>query len=227
MTLTLHFHPLSSFCHKVLIALYENGTAFEGRIVDPGDPDSRAAFRALWPVGKFPVLQDNARGQTIPESTIILEYLDTHYPGPAPLLPADPDARLDARFWDRFFDQYVELPLQRVVGERIRSDGGADPHAVEAAKAALATAYAVAEDRMQGRDWAAGTAFSIADCAAAPALFYAGAVVPFADTHPALAAYLDRLTERPSYRRVLAEAQPYLQFFPFKDGLPARFLPAS
>ncbi|MGE4219211.1 MAG: glutathione S-transferase family protein [Alphaproteobacteria bacterium] len=223
MTPTLHFHPLSSFCHKVLIALYENGTAFQGRIVNLGDPAERAALKALWPVGKFPVLEDGARSRTIAESSIIIEYLDLHYPGPNRLLPADAEACLDTRFWDRFFDLYVELPLQRIVGEKIRADGGADPQAVETAKAGLATAYDILEPHMRGRDWAAGTGFTIADCAAAPALFYANAILPVGANRPHLAAYLDRLTGRPSYARVLAEAQPYMQFFPFKDGLPARF----
>lgn len=226
MTLTLYFHPLSSFCHKVLIALYENGTAFEGRVVDPGDPDSRAALRALWPIGKFPVLRDEARDRTVPESSIVIEYLDTYYPGPCRLLPAHTNQRLEARAWDRFFDLHVEVPLQRIVAERLRPEGEADGAAVAAAKAALATAYDIVERRMTTCDWADGADFGIADCAAAPALFYANAILPFAGSHPATAAYLDRLTDRPSYARVLAEAQPYFRFFPFRDGLPARFLEA-
>jgi len=224
MALTLHYHPLSSFCHKVLIALYENGTPFAGRVVDLGDAANRAAFVALWPVGKFPVLRDDARAQTVPESTIIIEYLDRHYPGPRPLLPADGDGRREARLWDRLFDLYVHLPMQKIVGDRLRPQTERDPRGVADALAGLRTAYGVADKHMAERTWAAGEQFSLADCAATPALFYAGIAQPFADTHPNLAAYFERLVSRPSVRRVLAEAQPYFSMFPMADKIPTRFL---
>lgn len=224
MTLTLHFHPLASFCHKPLIALYENGTPFKGEVVDLGDPAASARFLDLWPVGKIPVLRDEALDRTLPESTIIVEHLDRHYPGPRPLLPADADARLEARLWDRFFDLHVQVPMQKIVTDRLRADGERDPRGVADARAALATAYDMIERRMAMRTWAVGEAFTLADCAAAPALFYAGIVAPFPAGHVRLAAYFDRLAERPSFKRVLAEARPWFKFFPFREAVPARFL---
>lgn len=184
MSLSLYFHPLSSFCHKVLIALYENGTAFEPCLVNPGDPEERARFLALWPAGKIPVLRDAARDRTVPETTVIIEYLEQHYPGARPLLPADPQDRLDARFWDRVFDLHVQVPMQKIVGDRLRPEGEHDPRGVAEARAALDTAYAILERRMTGRTWVAGEAFGLADCAAVPALFYAGILQPFAGKHP-------------------------------------------
>jgi glutathione S-transferase len=224
MALTLYYHPLSSFCHKVLVALYENATPFTAKIVDLADETSRAGLLALWPVGKFPVLRDEGRDQTVPETTIIIEYLDRHYPGKRPLLPTQEGQRLDARLWDRIFDLYVQVPMQKIVADRLRPDGERDPRGVADAIAALGTAYGMIEQRMAERTWAAGEDFSIADCAAAPALFYAGIVAPFAGTHPRVAAYFERLVARPSFSRVLAEAQPYFRFFPFKDAMPARFI---
>jgi glutathione S-transferase len=126
MTLVLYFHPLSSFCQKALIALCENGTPFEPRIVDLSDEASRAAFLRLWPIGKFPVLRDEARDRLIPESSVIIEYLDQHYPGPAPLVPADPDLALKTRLADRFYDLYVHEPMQKIVGDRLRPAGERD-----------------------------------------------------------------------------------------------------
>lgn len=224
MSLTLYLHPLASYCHKVLIALYENGTPFTGEIVDLGNEAASAEFRDMWPVGKIPVLHDGAAGRVIPETSVIIEYLDRHYPGPRPLLPADADERLEARLWDRFFDLYVHAPMQKIVTDRLRPEGAGDANGVAEAKATLATAYGMIERRMAGRTWAGGAAFGIADCAAAPSLFYAGIVAPFADGHPETAAYFERLVARPSFRRVLAEARPYFGFFPYKDAIPARFL---
>jgi glutathione S-transferase len=224
MALTLYYHPLSSFCHKVLVALYENATPFTAKIVDLADETSRAGLLALWPGGKFPVLHDEGRDQTVPETTIIIEYLDRHYPGPRALLPTAESQRLEARLWDRIFDLYVQVPMQKIVADRLRPDGERDPRGVTDATAALGIAYGMIEQRMAGRTWVAGEDFSIADCAAAPALFYAGIVAPFAATHPQVAAYFERLVARPSFRRVLAEARPYFRFFPFKDAVPARFL---
>jgi glutathione S-transferase len=223
MTLALYFHPLASFCHKVLLALYENGTPFTGHVVDLMDADSRARFVALWPLGKMPVLRDERLDRTLPETTIIIEHLDRHYPGPHPLLPEDESERLDARLWDRFFDLHVQAPMQKIVTDRLRPDGEHDPRGVAEARAALGTAYDVIEQRMADRTWAVGERFSIADCAAAPALFYAGIVAPFSDTHPHVAAYFERLARRPSFERVIEGARPYFRLFPFADVIPARF----
>jgi glutathione S-transferase len=224
MALTLYFHPLASFCHKVLMALYENGTPFKGAVVDLGDSAASANFLELWPVGKIPVLRDDARRETIPETSIIIEYLHRHYPGPCPLLPPDEHQRLDARLWDRFFDFYIQIPMQKIVTDRIRPDDARDPHGVAEARATLATAYGMIERRMAGRTWAAGDAFSMADCAAAPALFYAGIIAPFGDAYPNLSAYFDRLAERPSFKRILAEARPYFPMFPYREAIPEQYL---
>jgi glutathione S-transferase len=222
MTLTLYSHPLASFCHKVLIALYENGTPFEARLVDLGDAAERDRLLALWPVGKIPVLRDEARNRTVPETSIIIDYLERHYPGPRPLLPRDPEARLEARLWDRFYDLYVQGPMQRIVADRLRPEAERDPRGVAEARAALETAYGMIERQMAAKEWAIGDAFSIADCAGAPALFYAHTVVAFGAGHARTAAYLDRLTARPCFARVLAEAGPYFHYYPFRDALPAR-----
>ena len=184
MTLAFYYHPLASFCHKVLMALYENGTPFTGHVVDLMDADASAPFLAIWPVGKIPVLRDEARDRTVPETTIIIEYLDRHYPGARPLLPADAAERLDARLWDRFFDLYVQVPMQKIVTDRLRPEGEHDPRGVADARAALRTAYDMIERQVAARTWAIGESFSIADCAAAPALFYAGIVAPFAEHAP-------------------------------------------
>ncbi|WP_112662141.1 glutathione S-transferase family protein [Microvirga flavescens] len=214
MSLELHFHPLSSFCHKVLIAFYENGTPFEPVVVDLGDADSRAAFETLWPIRRFPVLRDRATGRTIPESSIIIEYLDRHHPGPVRFIPHDGELALGARHWDRVFDLYVNVPMQKIVTDRLRPEGSNDPHGVVQARDLLETALGIIDARMADRTWATGEAFGMADCAAAPALFYANKVSPLAKAHPNAARYLDRLMERPSFTRVLAEAQPYFALFP-------------
>jgi glutathione S-transferase len=216
MSLKLYFHPLASFCHKALIALYENGTRFEPIIVDLGDAASRAAFQAVWPMAKMPVLRDEARDRTVAESTIVIEYLDAHYPGATRFVAADTDLAWQTRMWDRFHDHYVQEPMQRIVGDRLRPAGRNDPHGVEQAQAQLHQAYAVLERQMDGKTWALGDAFSLADCAAAPALFYADTVAPFGATHTNLAAYLNRLMARPSFARVLEEAEPYFGLFPLE-----------
>jgi len=214
MALTLHMHPLASFCQKALIALYENGTPFEPHFVDLGNDAATAQFKALWPIGRMPVLRDDARDRTIAESSIIIEYLDQHYPSANRLIPADPDLALQVRFGDRFYDFYVHEPMQKIVTDRLRPEGGNDPYGVEQARALMQTAYGMIERDMETRTWAAGDAFTLADCAAAPALFYANKVAPFGETHPRLAAYFDRLMQRPSYARTVREAEPYLKFFP-------------
>lgn len=224
MPLMLHFHPLASFCHKVLIALYENETPFTARIVDLMDPDESAAFMELWPVGKIPVLRDEVRDRTVPETSIIIEYLEQHYPGAKPLLPLDETVRLEARLWDRFYDCYVQVPMQRIVADRLRPENEHDARSVADARANLESAYAMIERQMANRMWAAGADFSIADCAAAPALFYAGIIVPFPDSHTNLAAYFERLLDRASVARTLDEARPWFHMFPFRDAMPERFL---
>jgi glutathione S-transferase len=214
MSLTLHFHPLASYCHKVLIALYENDTPFEANMVDLSNERERAALLKMWPIGKFPVLRDEARNQTIPESTVIIEYLDRHYPGRTRFLPSDADQALQTRLRDRFYDLYVHEPMQKIVGDRIRPEGKKDPHGVEEAQARLRTSYGMIDREMAARSFAMGEAFSLADCAAAPALFYANEVLPFGEDHVNVKAYFDRLKARPSYARVLREAEPYLAMFP-------------
>ena len=214
MSLTLYFHPLSSFCWKTLIALYENDTPFTPQSVDLSNAAERAALLKLWPVGKFPVLRDDAEDRTIPETSIIIEYLDTLYPGRTRFIPADAKQALQTRLRDRFYDLYVHLPMQKIVGDRLRPSGNKDPHGVEEAKARIASCYGMIDKEIAARTWAMGEAFSIADCAAAPALFYANKVVPFEKSHGNLAAYLDRLKARPAFARVLREAEPYFHMFP-------------
>jgi glutathione S-transferase len=214
MSLELYFHPLSSFCHKALIALYENDTPFERHIVDLADADSSAAFKKIWPIGKFPVLRDTAKDRTVPESSIIIEYLAQHYPGRIQLVPPDADLARQTRLRDRFFDLYMNVPVQKVVTDRLRPAGRNDPHGVEQAKALLQTSLGMVDQDMATKTWAMGDAFTMADCAAAPPLFYANKVMPFGDTHRNAAAYLDRLMARPSYARALEEAQPYFALFP-------------
>ena len=227
MALTLYFHPLASFCHKVLVALYENQTAFEARVVDLADESSAAEMLAFWPVGKIPVLRDSARHRTVPETSVIIEYLDLHYPGPVRLLPADADAALEVRLWDRFFDLYVAVPMQKIVTDRLRPSENSDSLGVEQAMGSLRQAYELVEQQLGKAEWAAGDTFSMADCAAAPALFYASIASPFSAEFPNLSAYFERLIARASVARVLAEARPYFHLFPLRDKLPARFLEGS
>lgn len=214
MSLTLYLHPLSSFCQKALIAFYENDTPFEPHIVDLSNETSRADFKKMWPIGKFPVLLDRAKDRTIPESSIIIEYLAQHYPGKTQLVPADADLARQTRLRDRFYDLYVNEPMGKVVTDSLRPAGRNDPHGVEQAQTLLQTAYGMIDQEMGTKTWAMGEAFSMADCAAAPAMFYANKVMPFGDTHKNAAAYLARLMERPSFARVVEEAQPYFALFP-------------
>ena len=214
MSLKLYFHPLSSFCQKALVALYENDTPFEPLIVDLFDAKSSAALKAIWPIGRFPVLRDEANDRTVPESSIIIEYLDQHYPGRTQLVPTDAELARQMRLQDRFYDLYVNVPMQKVVTDKLRPSGKNDPHGVEAAKALLHTACDMIEREMAAKTWALGDAFSMADCAAAPALFYANMVTPLANTYPDASAYLGRLMDRPSFARTLKEAQPYLAMVP-------------
>ncbi|HEX6119220.1 MAG TPA: glutathione S-transferase family protein [Dongiaceae bacterium] len=212
MSLKLYFHPLSSFCHKVLIALYETGTPFEPRMVDLFAEG--VEYRKIWPVGKIPVLRDEAKDRTIPETSIIIEYLAQHYPGKTQLFPADRDLCREMRLHDRFFDLYVNVPMQKIVTDRLRPAGKNDPYGVDEARALLRTSVGMVDMNMAGKRWAMGDAFTMADCAAAPALFYANKVQPFGDGHRNASAYLDRLLERPSFARVMKEAEPYFAMMP-------------
>ena len=214
MSLTLYFHPLSSFCQKALVALYENDIPFTPNIVNLFDEASATAFKKIWPIGRFPVLRDEARDRTVPESSIIIEYLAQHYPGRTQLVPADGDAARQMRLRDRFFDLYVNVPVGKVVTDRLRPPGRNDSHGVEEAKALLRTSLGMIEQDMAKKTWAMGDSFTMADCAAAPALFYADKVIPFGETHRNAAAYLARLMARPSYARALEEAKPYLKLMP-------------
>jgi len=221
MPLKLYFHPLASYCHKALIALYENDTPFEKRVIDLGNEQSRAELTALWPLAKFPVLRDEARNQTIPEASIIIEYLAQYYPGKGTLVGADADRAREIRLRDRYFDWYIHEPMQKIVVDKLRPPGFNDPHGVEQARRTLQTAYGMLEAEMKTRIWALGEEFTMADCAAAPALFYANFVEPFGDSHPKLAAYSERLQQRPSYARALEEARPFFKYFPYQDKMPA------
>ena len=211
MTLKLYAHPLSSYCQKALTAFYENGTPFQFALLETGSAAS-AEVSKLWPMQRFPVLED--RGRVVPEATIIIEYLATHYPGPSQLVPADPDAAIDVRLMDRFFDNYVMTPQQALVFECLRPEGKQDPFGAEQARALLDRAYAWLDGHMAGRTWASGDRFSLADCGAAPALLYADWTYAIPKTLGHLHAYRARLLARPSYARALDEARPYRHLFP-------------
>ena len=214
MSLKLYFHPLSSFCQKALVALYENDTPFEPHIVDLADAKSSAVFKAIWPIGRFPVLRDEANDCTVPESSIIIEYLAQHYPGKTQLVPADAELARRMRLQDRFYDLYVNVQMQKVVTDKLRPSGKNDPYGVEAARTLLHTACSMVEQDMATKTWATGDAFTMADCAAAPALFYANMLTPLGDAYPNAAAYLRRLMDRPSFARAIKEARPYFALVP-------------
>jgi glutathione S-transferase len=214
MSLTLHYHPLASYCWKALIALYENDIAFTPNLVDLGNPAERAALVKLWGIGKFPVLRDEARNETVPESSIIVEYLDRHYRGGTRFIPDDFDHALQTRLQDRFYDLYVHLPMQKIMIDRMRPADNRDPLGVEEARAQLRASYAMIEQRMARGGWAAGEEFGLADCAAAPSLFYGSMVVPFETTQTYLADYFERLKARPSFAQVMREAEPYFNMVP-------------
>ena len=213
MSLILHFHPLSSFCQKVLIGLYELDVPFSKHVVDLANDVERGELLKLWPLGKFPVLRDEARGLTVVESSIVLEYVEQHCAKRGRLTPSEPDRARECRLRDRFFDLYVNVPMGKIVTDKLRPEDKHDPYGVEQAMAQLETAYAIADDFARIGPWALGDEFTMADCAAAPALFYANRVVPFGERRH-LAAYSARLMERLSYARVMAEARPYLSMFP-------------
>ena len=215
MSLQLYAHPFSSYCQKVLIALYENATPFEMRLLGPGpDGENAAEFAERWPLRKMPVLVD--AGRTVVEATIIIEHLQLFHPGRVRLLPEDPRTALDVRMMDRFFDNYVMTPMQRIVADAIRKPEVRDAHGVGEARALLDTAYRWLDGEMKGREWAVD-GFTLADCAAAPALFYADWAHPIDEAFPNLLAYRRRLLARPSFARAVDEARPYREFFPLGD----------
>jgi glutathione S-transferase len=215
MSLALYAHPFSSYCQKVLVALYENGTAFEYRKLESAEAMAELAER--WPIRKFPLLVDE--GRSVIEATCIIEYLDLHHPGRQRLIPQNADAALQVRFLDRFFDNYVAMPQQKIVFDALRPADRRDSHGVEEARKMLDTAYAWLDQHMAGREWAAGDAFTLADCGAAPFLFYADwthRIAAFGNVH----AYRKRLLARPSFARAVDEARPYRKLFPL--GAPER-----
>jgi glutathione S-transferase len=214
----LFAHPFSSYCQKALIALYEKETPFTYRTLGQDDADNRATWEALWPIKRFPVLVDE--GCAVVEATIIIEHLDLHHPGPVRLLPEDRAVALEARTLDRFFDNYVMTPMQKMVFDAIRQGADRDPYGVAEARRLLDTAYGWLDRHMAVRTWAAGEAFSLADCAAAPSLFYADWVHPIAASFAHVRAYRERLLARPSFARAVDEARPYRSFFPL--GAPDR-----
>ena len=214
----LYAHPFSSYCQKVLTALYENGTAFEYRLLDHNDPETLADFERRWPIKRFPILVDGDR--QVMEATTLIEYLDLHYPGAVKLIPANPDKAIEVRMLDRFFDNYVSTPQQRIVFNAIRAEADRDPYGDKEARDMLERAYAWLDRHMEGRIWASGDTFTLADCGAGPFLFYADwthAIDP-AFTH--VHAYRKRLLARPSFARAVDEGRPFRAYFPL--GAPDR-----
>jgi len=214
----LYAHPFSSYCQKVLIALYENGIPFEFRLLAEDHEENLAEQAALWPLKRMPVLSEGDR--TVVEASIIIEYLDLHHPGPVKLIPERPASALDVRMMDRFFDNYVMTPMQKIVADHIRRPENRDPQGVAEAHRLLDTAYAWLDPTLCGREWASGGGFSLGDCAAAPSLFYADWVHSIPESYPTLRAYRRRLLERPSFARAVDEARPYRKLFP--PGAPDR-----
>jgi glutathione S-transferase len=215
---SLFAHPFASYCQKVLIALYENGTDFTYRKFGPEDPGAMTELAALWPLKKFPVLLDE--GQTYVESSVIIEHLAIRYPGAVELIPKDRQGALEVRMMDRFFDNYVMTPMQRIVADFMRATSDRDPLGVKEARSLLDSAYGWLNGVMTNRAWASGADFSLADCAAAPSLFYSDWVHEIRDEFPQVRAYRARLLARPSVARTIDEARPYRQFFP--PGAPDR-----
>jgi glutathione S-transferase len=218
MPLQLYAHPFSSYCQKVLTALYENGTPFEMRVLDGPESQATRELAQLWPMKRFPVLVDGAR--TVFEASCIIEYLGLYHPGPVRLIPEDARAALEVRMMDRFFDNYVSTPQQKIVFDSIRPEAVRDPHGVAEAREMLDTAYAWLEKVLAGREWAAGDTFSLADCGAGPFLFYADWTHPIGEAFPRVRDYRRRLLARPSFARAVDEARPYRRFFPL--GAPDR-----
>ena len=218
MALELYAHPFSSYCQKVLIALYENDTPFEFRMLDPQHPQNMTVLQSHWPMGKFPMLLDN--GHPVFESTVIIEYLAQHYSGHTALLPDTAIEAAETRLMDRIFDNYVMNNMQAIVSNAMRPDDEKDQTGVDQARTMLEKTYRWLETRLASKAWATGDAFTLADCAAAPALFYADWVHPIPEENKTLRAYRARLLDRPSIKRAVDEARPYRHLFPL--GAPDR-----
>ncbi len=216
MSLTLYAHPFAAYCWKPLIALYENATPFTYRLVE--DAAGWAELESLWPIKKFPLLRDG--DATIVESSIIVEYLMHRHPGSTRMLPVNDDAALTVRFMDQFFDSYVMSPMQTLVADRMRTQTERDVKGVADARRMLDVAYGWLEEQLTPHAWASGSTFSLADCSAAPALFYADWVHPVGDRFPGVLAYRGRVLARSSVARVVDEARPFRKLFP--QGAPDR-----
>jgi glutathione S-transferase len=208
----LYYHPLSSYSQKTLMAFHEKGCAFEPVIVNLMDELAKAEYKKIYPMGKVPFLRIEEKSWSVPESSIIIEYIDRHYPGGTKLIPDDPDLARQVRMRDRFLDFYVNDPMVKIFFDGFRPEGQKDPYGVQQAKDRLDSAFAILDQEMANQTWAMGELFSMADCAAAPALGYCRMVYPFTK-HKNVVAYMNRLAERPSFQRVLQEAAPYLAAF--------------
>ncbi|QCK85961.1 glutathione S-transferase family protein [Phreatobacter aquaticus] len=214
----LFAHPFSAYCQKVLVALYENDTPFTYRMLGPDDPGATETLHRLWPFKRFPLLVDD--GKAIPEASIIIEHLDVTRPGGTRFLPDDPGEAQEVRLLDRVFDNDVMTQMQKPVFDALRPEADRDPFGVVQALAHLDIAYRWLDTRLEGRTWAAGERFSLADCAAAPSLFYADWVHPIDPGFSNLRAYRARLLARPSFARAVDEARPFRSYFPL--GAPDR-----
>jgi glutathione S-transferase len=219
MALTLYYHPLASYCHKVLIGLYENGVDFDKRLVDLGNAEDHAALQALWPLAKFPVLHDATRNRNVPESTVIIDYLDHHFHVAHPLIPVDWEAAQQVRLWDRTIDNYLNDTMQDIVWDRIIGAQGD----MGRARASINTVYTMLDQQLAQRTWIGGDTFSLADCAAAPALFFATTLEALPAELAHATRYFQQLMERPSVARTLEEAKPYFSMYPFAEAIPQRF----
>ena len=216
MSIELFAHPFSSYCQKALIAFYENDVPFTFRMLEDAGVGEELA--SLWPMKRFPILRE--KGRVVLEASIIIEYLHLHHPGPVTLIPQDPALALEARMLDRVFDNYVMTPQGKFVFDALRTAESRDPYGVEEARKMLDASYAWLDRRMQGRTWAVGETFTLADCAAAPSLFYADWTHRIPERYESLAAYRARLLQRPSFARAVAEARPFRHYFPL--GAPDR-----
>ncbi|MFZ5719065.1 MAG: glutathione S-transferase family protein [Pseudomonadota bacterium] len=216
MTIELFAHPFSSYCQKALIAFYENDVPFTYRMLE--DAGVGEEFASLWPIKRFPIVREN--GRVVLEASIVIEYLQVHHPGPVKLIPEDPDLALEVRMLDRVFDNYVMTPQGKLVFDALRPADSRDPTGVEEARKTLGTSYAWLDQRMEGRTWAVGETFTLADCAAAPSLFYADWTHRIPEQYRNLTAYRARLLQRPSFARAVDEARRFRHYFPL--GAPKR-----
>lgn len=218
MTLILYYHPFSSYCQKAMIALHEKELAYEPFLIaNLGDPQQRAMFQAIWPYAKFPVLHDIDAGETIPEASLICAYADRLGKTGPRLVPDNEAAARSVHIFDRVLDNYLHTPMQKIVADRLRAEADRDPYGVAEARAQIVQSYNILESRLADVGWLTGADFTLADCAAAPPLFYCARLVPL-DRHPRLSAYLKRAIQRPSFKRCLDEAAEYRDYFPHDPG---------